>query len=138
MMHRTRSRARGLRRAAAVVEMALVTPLLLTMLFGIIEYGWVFTIKQTMTNAAREGCRAATLQDTTDTYITSVIKNYLCNTGQSTANYTITLVHGTTNDPTEKVTITVPYSKISLLGGFFGSTNWSLGSTCTMRKEGAN
>ena len=33
------------RRGAAVVEMAVVTPLLLTLLFGVIEFGWVFMVK---------------------------------------------------------------------------------------------
>jgi hypothetical protein len=33
--------------------------------------------------------------------------------------------------------IQVYYSRISLLGGFFPHpTDWRIGSTCTMRKEG--
>lgn len=107
------------------------------MLFGIIEYGWVFTIRQSMTNAAREGCRTATLQGSTDAQINSTITTYLGATGLKSADYTIALTHATASDPTERVKVTVPYGKISLLGGFFGSTNWSIGSTCTMRKEGA-
>ena len=126
------------RRAAAVVEMALVTPVLLSMLFGIIEYGWVFTIKQTLTNAAREGCRVATLQGSTDAQINSAVTTYLGATGLKSVDYTITKHHATSSDPTEQVSVTVPYGKVSLLGGFFGSTSWSLGSTCTMRKEGAD
>jgi Flp pilus assembly protein TadG len=124
------------RRAAAVVEMAVVTPLLLTLLFGIIEYGWLFMIKQTMTNAAREGCRVATLQGSTDGQITGTITSYLTGTGLAGADYTVTLTHATPGNPTETVVVTVPYRNVSLLGGFFGSTDWSLGSTCSMRKEG--
>ncbi len=139
MLNKTRYCAcRRQRRAAAVVEMALVTPILLSMLFGIIEYGWVFTIKQSLTNAAREGCRTATLQGSTDAQINSTVNTYLGATGLQSSKYTITLTHATASDPTEKVKVTVPYGNISLLGGFFGSTNWSLGSTCTMRKEGAD
>jgi Flp pilus assembly protein TadG len=136
MLSRFFTRAGRRRRAAAVVEMAIVSPLLFTMLFGIIEYGWVFTIKQTLTNAAREGCRTATLEGSTDAQIKSNITTYLGATGLKSVDYTIGLTHATTANPIEKVTITVPYGKVSLLGGFFGSTNWSLGATCTMRKEG--
>jgi Flp pilus assembly protein TadG len=118
--------------------MAIVSPLLFTMLFGIIEYGWVFTIKQTLTNAAREGCRTATLEGSTDTQINSTITTYLGATGLRSVDYTIALTHATTSNPIEKVIISVPYGKVSLLGGFFGSTNWSLGATCTMRKEGTS
>jgi Flp pilus assembly protein TadG len=140
MLSRLFTRAGRRRRAAAVVEMAIVSPVLFTMLFGIIEYGWVFTIKQTLTNAAREGCRAATLEGSTDTAIRNTITDYLSATGLKSVDYSIELAHATTANPIEKVAITVPYEKVSLMGGFFSGrkTSWSLGSTCTMRKEGMN
>lgn len=130
-----------IRRAAAVVEMAIVAPVLMTMLFGIIEYGWVFMYKQSLTNAAREGCRVATMQGSTDSQITSAITNYMSGMGLKSTDYTVSLTHYDPSNPNktnETVTVSVPYSKVSLLGGFFGSTNWSMGSTCTMRKEGLN
>lgn len=123
-------------RAAAVVEMAIVSPLLLTMLFGIIEFGWVFSIKQSLTNAAREGCRVATMQGSTETQIKGAINAYLSSTGLHSADYTTTLKHATPGDPTEVVQLVIPYKDVSLMGGFFGGTNWTIGSTCTMRKEG--
>ena len=54
------------RRAAAVVEMAVVTPLLVTLLFGIMEFGRRFMVYQTLVQAAREGCRTAVLQGSTE------------------------------------------------------------------------
>ena len=42
---------------AALVEFALVAPLLLLMVFGIFEFGRVWNVYQTMTDAAREGAR---------------------------------------------------------------------------------
>ncbi len=137
MLHTRKPRARYSRRAAAVVEMAVVTPLLLTMLFGIIEYGWVFTIKQSMTNAAREGCRLATLQGSTTNQVTDTVEAYLNSTGLQSTDYTVVIKRAETDDPIEQVTIRVPYKQISLLGGFFGKTDWTIGTTCTMRKEGA-
>lgn len=140
MLSRLFTRAGRRRRAAAVVEMAVVSPILFTMLFGIVEYGWVFTIKQTLTNAAREGCRVATLEGSTDAAVRDTINDYLSATGLKSADYTIELTRATPGNPIEKVVITVPYAKVSLMGGFFcgRKTDWSLGSTCTMRKEGMN
>ena len=47
------------RRASAIVETALVLPLMLLLLFGIMEYGRYVLSLQVVTNAAREGCRYA-------------------------------------------------------------------------------
>ena len=51
--------ARRADRGAAAVEFALVVPLLLLLLFGIISYGVMLSFRQTMSQAATEGARAA-------------------------------------------------------------------------------
>jgi Flp pilus assembly protein TadG len=53
-----RPRRHRYERGAAAVEFALVLPVLLLILFGIIEYGWVFTAQIVLTNAVSEGARA--------------------------------------------------------------------------------
>lgn len=45
-------------KGAAVVEFALILPMLLTLVFGIIEMGFLFYNKAVLTNASREGARA--------------------------------------------------------------------------------
>jgi len=57
--------------------------------------------------------------------------------GLSTETTETIIERATPDNPVERVTIRVRYAQISLLGGFFGNTNWTIGSTCTMRKEGA-
>lgn len=47
------------RRGSTVVETAIVLPLMLLFIFGIMEYGRYVLCLQTVTNAAREGCRYA-------------------------------------------------------------------------------
>ncbi len=48
-------------RGAALVEFALALPLLLVVLAGIVDFGFVFQRYEVITNAAREGARLATL-----------------------------------------------------------------------------
>lgn len=47
-------------RGAVAVEFALVLPLLLLLLLGMMDYGWYFFCRLSVTNAAREGARAGT------------------------------------------------------------------------------
>jgi len=59
----------------ALVELALILPILLLFLFGIMEFGRIFGTYLTVTNAAREGSRTAVV-GAIDTEIVSVIQNY--------------------------------------------------------------
>ena len=43
------------RRGSAVLDAALVFPILLSLTFGAIEYGYYFFVKNTLQGAAREG-----------------------------------------------------------------------------------
>ncbi|MFC1513368.1 TadE family protein [Thermodesulfobacteriota bacterium] len=51
-------------RGATVVEFAVIAPLLLLILFGIIEYGIIFMQVHMVENAAREGVRRGVVADT--------------------------------------------------------------------------
>lgn len=44
---------------AAALEFALVVPILLAFVFGIISYSYMFSVRQAITQAAAEGARAA-------------------------------------------------------------------------------
>jgi Flp pilus assembly protein TadG len=54
-------RQRRQRRGVATVEMALVAPFVFFLIFSSVEFSRMMMIKQALTNAAREGCRQATL-----------------------------------------------------------------------------
>src|SRR5450759_2456703 len=61
-LYRRRSpRVDTVSRGQSLVEFALVLPLLLLILLGIIQFGFIFNTQVTITNAAREGARAATI-----------------------------------------------------------------------------
>jgi Flp pilus assembly protein TadG len=59
MQRRSRIRKQTRRRGAALVEAALVLPIVLMFVFGILEYGRYVMMLQILTNAAREGARYA-------------------------------------------------------------------------------
>lgn len=48
-------------RGQSLVEFALVVPLLLLLLLGIVQFGFIFNSYVTLTNAAREGAREGTI-----------------------------------------------------------------------------
>jgi Flp pilus assembly protein TadG len=128
------TRKKTSRWAAVAVEMAVVTPLLLTLLFGMIEYGWVFTVRQALVTAAREGARTAALPGSTDADIQGRVTNYMAPLGLTT--YHVTMTHSTTAVPVETVEIALPRADASLLGGYFGHHTGNMTASCSMRKEG--
>lgn len=125
-------------RAVAIVEFAVVSMLMLTIVFGIIEYGYVFMVRQSLTNAARDACRVAVLQTTQAPYteVYTRVDELMAPTGLS--GYTVALTHSTSTDPTESVQVSIPFADVSLLGNFFGPRTGNLRGTCSMRKEGAS
>ena len=48
-------------RGVALIEFALVLPILLLLVLGIIEFGWIYNGYITLTGAAREGARVAAI-----------------------------------------------------------------------------
>jgi hypothetical protein len=52
-------------RGQALAEFALVLPLVMLFIAGIVEFGRAWNIKQAVTDAAREGARYAVVQDST-------------------------------------------------------------------------
>lgn len=122
-------------RGAAAVEFALVLPLLLTIVFGTIEWGYYFFTREIVINSAREGARAGTLQYTppTDpaTVAVSTASTYLTNAGLNAAQATVksTQADGTSSCPTDSSCILVKYS-LPTLTGFLDAI---LGSTRTIQ-----
>jgi Flp pilus assembly protein TadG len=68
-------RPRAGERGAAAVEFALVVPVLLLLVFGIIGYGYLLSFRQALSQAAAEGARAAAVQPagTSPTVLQSVM-----------------------------------------------------------------
>lgn len=132
--HRSTDREQG----ASMVEFAVVMPLFVLMLFGVIESGYLFAQLNETRNAAREGARIAVV----DYGDSSAIVGETCNRSALTAAGTSIAISTTGDvtdpiaDPTASVTVDVIKSYDSLTGfldPFFQGN--SLDSTVTMRVE---
>jgi Flp pilus assembly protein TadG len=133
-MKRFRTR-KMLRLGAVAVEMAIVTPLLLAMLFGIIEFGWLFTVRSTMVNAAREGARLGALEGVTESEIVNRTSELLAPM-HIDDNCSVTVSMPTDENPTVTVNVAAPRSSVSLVGNFFGFTSGTITGSASMRREG--
>jgi Flp pilus assembly protein TadG len=54
------------RHGGVLVEMALVIPVLITMMFGMLEFGFIFSDQTMLTHASREATRVASLGGTNE------------------------------------------------------------------------
>ena len=77
------------RRGSAVLDAALVFPILLSLTFGAIEYGYYFFVKNTLQGAAREGCRAGIVLNNVNSDVTTAVAGYLRAAGLNSSSTTL-------------------------------------------------
>jgi Flp pilus assembly protein TadG len=122
------------RRGAAAVEMAVIAPVLVVLLFGIIEFGWMFAVRNSMLNAAREGARLGALQGYTSSDVYGRVQEMLTPMGLND-KVTINIQEPTESNPVITVSLTVPQTDVSLVSNLF-DLNGNVRATASMRKEG--
>ena len=94
-VHSVLRRLRRSESGAETIEFALTLPLLLLVVLGIVEFGFVFQQYEVVTNAAREGARMASLSTYGTTNATRVtnaqfrVNQYLIAAGLDTASATV-------------------------------------------------
>jgi Flp pilus assembly protein TadG len=106
-------------RGAAAVELALVLPVLLLVLFGIIDFGRMLNTQLTLTEAAREGARAAALRQSAATRVQSATTGLTGVTAQVTSCPTNAVA-------TQDAIVTVNYqfqflTPLAAIAGAFGT-----------------
>ena len=98
---------------AAAVEFAIVLPFLVVLVFGIIEFGLLLYNQQVITNASREGARAAIRGDcdhrkinVAADYYENLVRNYCRYTDTSTGRTVRRLItfNTTNSDPSVSIT----------------------------------
>src|SRR5262249_44142911 len=127
---------------------ALVLPLLLLLVLGIVDFGFLFQRLEVVTNAAREGARIAILSGYDSTDVQNRVNNYLVEGGvpiQAGTNPVITVSSPNLTIPgappiaakTVEVRYNYSYMFLSGISSFFGGSFSSVPLTgvSTMRSE---
>ncbi len=118
----------------AMVEFALVLPVLLVLLCGIIDFGWLYYNQITLNNAAREGARYAVIHydPTTDWKGAAESRMLTSMAGVSSAAAIV-------SDPVEQQITASVTANPRILTGFtstiLGKQTLELHASCTMRLE---
>lgn len=102
-MKKNRKSARDKREdGQAMVEFALILPVFLLILCGIIDFGWLFYNQLSLNNACREGARYAVVNTAEDGNTQSIINHIENSTTTVFANdgVDIEVIYSSPNDPT--------------------------------------
>jgi Flp pilus assembly protein TadG len=104
---------------AAAVEFALILPVLVLMILGMLEFSRAYNVQISLSNAAREGARVMAIYNSTGTARTAAVAaapglNPAVTSGE------VSISHGTCTSG-QKVTVTINHS-LPLMTGFFGLT----------------
>lgn len=141
---RLRNRTRGKDEGAQLVEFAILLPLLLLVLLGIVEFGWIFAQNLDVRHGAREGARLAAVNypvgqlpsppartsGQTDTIVAEI-----CDRMDTTSNVEVSMT--STGGVGDEATVTVE-ALADTLTGFLDwaiSPSLTLSSTVTIRVE---
>jgi Flp pilus assembly protein TadG len=137
---------RSIRRGQAVVEFALILPLLLILIISVFEFARAWNIQQVMTDAAREGARVAVVgsgNDENTATITPKVQTAIDNAlgvaaiDPADANVTMTGVGGG-RGAAATVQIELPYRFVflgPLMSWTTGESSLTLRTSITMRNE---
>ena len=131
------------RLGAAVVEFAVVAPLFILLVFGMIEFGRAVMVQQVLVNASREGARQAVLDGASLSEIEGRISGYLSSASIDNETVVYTVNGSEVSDPTTAATfgdavgveIRVSFDDVSWMPvpNYIGGT--VLRATSIMRRE---
>lgn len=139
-MHRSTTEQRSPTRGLASVELALLLPLLMLVLFGTIEYGWLFLKNQQLADAARSGARVAVTVGATNALARARVDEVMTNAGLAASGYQVTFTPGDVATAVPgtavRVEVLVPYAGIGLTGIPLIPVPTALEGQTSMIKEG--
>ena len=109
-----------------MVEFAVILPVFILLIFGMMEYGRMIMVQQMIVNAAREGARHATLDGATSTSVIARTNAYLDNAGVTNASIVVTPNPDTAVSGTPiSVDVSIAYTEVSWVPSpmYLGNTN---------------
>jgi Flp pilus assembly protein TadG len=133
-------RFRVWRKGTAVIEAAIIFPLLIMLTMGAIHYGWLFLKSQEITNAARNGARVGCRAGANSAEITATVDMLMARAGMAGSGYVINVAPGDVFNMVKgqalEVTVTVPAANVAWLIIPLLPTPENLAGAITMAKEG--
>lgn len=143
---RLRNFAHG-ERAAAMVEFAIVLPVLLLIVFGIIDFGRALYTMNNLTSAVREGARLASTQISPDpttagsmSAVQSKVSAFVVSFGGNNGAPTVTETFSGTLPNLQSITVQIvgyEFQPITPLAGMIGMGTITMSPSATFRWEGA-
>jgi hypothetical protein len=128
------SRGRHKQNGAALLEFAIVVPLLFLLLFGIIEAAWAFNQQLEVRHGAREGARLVAVNAGDDNYVATEVCDRMHFSGDEAATLITISTSGSAIGDTATVTIVAPYDGLTgFFDGVFGGASFD--STVEIRLE---
>ncbi|HEX6966778.1 MAG TPA: TadE/TadG family type IV pilus assembly protein [Gemmatimonadaceae bacterium] len=133
-------------RGAAMVEFAIVLPLLLLLVFGIIDFGRALYTLNNLTSAVREGGRyaAANVDDPTTTAAIDAVKAKVTADviafGGNPQDPTVTVVPDAPYPATQSITVSIvdyPFTPLTPLASMIGLGSITMSPSAVFRWEGA-
>lgn len=122
------------RRGATSVEFALCLPVLLTFVFGILEFSRITQLQQSARLAAFEGARAGISLDATTSDITTAVNRVM--SAVSIANYTTTMTPNPLTYSSTSITVTVSLdASQNAWVTWFVKTSRTITATVTLQRE---
>ena len=119
------------------MEFAVVAPVFLLLVFGMIEYGRMVMVQQVLTNASREGARVAVLDGSTSQQVQDTVNQYLNSGSISGAVITVDPANPADAGFGDPVTVSVDigFSQVSWLPSPMYLGGQTLSATTVMRRE---
>lgn len=116
----------------AIVEAALVIPLFILILCGILDFGWIFSNNLMVNNCSREGARYAVV-NSDQTNLTELVTSRVISTSgiSDTSNISVTVEFVDSNDVQVTVTNTIK-ALTPIAGIFIAGQDIDIQSTCVM------
>ena len=128
------------RRGTSAVEMAIIAPVFVALVMGQIETSRLGMVSQLITTAAREGCRVAVLEGSTQTDVQNRVNAVLAGSGISVGTVTPTCPSPYTWTTAPQgtpitVSLSVPFSQVSWMGTPYYLANATVRAAATLSSE---
>lgn len=139
---RATARRRPARRGAALVEFAIVTPVLLVVVLGMIEVGRAVMVTEVLTYAARMGARTGAISSGSTSGATTAANRVLTDSNIAGATVQVFVNGSAVTDAAAAksgdeitVSVTIPYANVTWLSNPEYLEGKTLSGRVVMRKE---